>query len=175
MIKKHGIKSNSSGESATKIRSIKSNGKATEKTVAYLLRQAYATQVEILRLPDKYDTGRHEDTRPSDFVVILNPNDRGLVGVSNTFYVEAKETGADKNTWSLLSTFRNGQLQAMIRANKLSIPYFVVFHYLHNKKIYLVPSTVILDLYMNGKKSIPKDVITQYPWDDGRLYNYFRK
>lgn len=175
MVKNYGQRSNSSGESATVERKIKATGKATEKDVAFLLRKAYGTKVEILRLPDKYDTGKHEDTRPSDFIVILSAEYAELNSVSNAFYLEAKETGSDKNTWSLKSTFQASQLQAMIRANKLRIPYFVVFQYLQTRKLYLVPSNVILDIYFSGGKSISKNTIMQYPWVDGFIYTYFKK
>lgn len=174
-MRRYGQKSKSSGEAATVERKVKATGKATEKDVAFLLRKAYGTQVEILRLPDKYDTGKHEDIRPSDFIVILSAQYAELNSVSNAFYIEAKETGADKNTWSLGSTFQHGQLQAMIRANKLRIPYFVVFQYLQTRKLYLVPSTVILDIYLSGGKSISKETIMQYPWLDGFIYTYFKK
>lgn len=177
MPRKHGQATKSSGETATINRraSIKATGKATEKDVALLLRKAYGTNIEIIRLPDKYDTGKHEDTRPSDFLVALPAAYAVLHKCSNTFYVEAKETGADKTSWSISSTFRNGQIQAMIRANRLGIPYFIVFQYLQTRSMYLVPSRVLLDIYTAGGKSIPKQCIEQYLWTDGFLYDYFNK
>lgn len=170
-----GQKSKSSGETATVNRKIRATGKATEKDVAFLLRKFYGTEVEIIRLPDKYDTGKFEDKRPSDFVIILSGAFSEINAVSNSFYLEAKETNADKKSWNLLSTFQKGQLQAMIRANRLKIPYFVVFKYLQTDSIYLVPSNVILEIYTQGGKSISKETIIQYPWLNGSLYNYFKK
>lgn len=172
MYKARGQRSKSSGETATVERKIKATGKATEKDVAFLLRNFYGSRVEIIRLPDKYDTGKHEDTRPSDFIVILSAEYAELNGVSNTFYIEAKETKADKTSWNLNSTFQKAQIQAMIRADKLKIPYFVVFQYLQTRKMYLVPSSVILDIYTRGGKSISKETIQQHPWLNGSLYTY---
>lgn len=175
MYKARGQRSKSSGETATVERKVRVTGKATEKDVAFLLRKMYGSQVEIIRLPDKYDTGKHEDTRPSDFIVIISGTYSELNGVGNAFYIEAKETASDKATWNLKSTFQKGQLQAMIRANKNKIPYFVVFQYLKTRKIYLVPSNVILDIFTSGGKSISKQTIEQYPWLNGSLYTYFKK
>lgn len=170
-----GQKSKSSGEAATVNRKIKATGKATEKDVAFLLRKFYGTNIEIIRLPDKYDTGKFEDRRPSDFLAILSGEFSEQNAVSNAFYIEAKETKADKKSWNFLSTFENGQIQAMIRANKIKIPYFVVFQYLQTRSIYLVPSSVILEIYTSGGKSISKETIVKFPWINGSLYNYFKK
>lgn len=174
-MKAFGQRSNSSGEAATATRKIRATGKATEKDVAFLLRNFYGSRVEILRLPDKYDTGKYEDKRPSDFLVILSAEYAELNSVSNAFYIEAKETGSDKKSWNITSTFEHGQIQAMIRANKLRIPYFVVFQYLQTRSIYLVPSNIILEIFTKGDKSISKETITQYPWTNGSLYTYFKK
>ena len=48
-----------------------STGKATEHETARRIRQQYKTAVSIQRLPDKFDTGKFEDTRPSDFLIIF--------------------------------------------------------------------------------------------------------
>ena len=152
-----------------------SSGKATELKTTQMLRLRYKTAVDIQRLPDKYDTGKYEDKRPSDFLVILSAEYAELNSVSNAFYIEAKETGSDKKSWNITSTFEHGQIQAMIRANKLRIPYFVVFQYLQTRSIYLVPSNIILEIFTKGDKSISKETITQYPWTNGSLYTYFKK
>lgn len=176
MPRKTGQRSNSSGESATVNRRAvaKATGKATEKDVAFTLREAYGSAVDIIRLPDKYDTGRFEDKRPSDFLVVLSHNLPVVkAGGSNTYYIEAKETAADKKTWAFSSVFQKGQLQAMMRASINKNPYFVVFQYLQTRKLYLVPSSAILNIYLKDGKSISKEIIESYEWTDGKLYNYF--
>lgn len=146
------------------------NGKTTEFLTSQKLRSFYKLNVMINRLPDKYDTGRYEDIRPSDFMVTLSrkvaPNNM------TSFFIECKESEKLKTSFGLASTFRKGQLQAMRMAKILEVPYFVVFNFLSTKEIFLVPSTEILDCLEQGKKSISIDTIRKYPWTTGELYDY---
>ncbi|QHJ78713.1 MAG: hypothetical protein [Bacteriophage sp.] len=139
------------------------NGKATEFKTSQLLRSFYRLNITIQRLPDKYDTGKFEDVRPSDFIVI------GLGG--KTSFVECKESEKLKTSFSILSTFRKGQVQGMRLAEKLNIPYYVVFNFLSTNQMFLVPSKEILNCLDSGKKSIPFKTIEQYPWTTGELPN----
>ena len=148
-----------------------SSGKATELKTTQMLRQCYRTAVDIQRLPDKYDTGKYEDTRPSDFIVILSrdiSNQKSAV-----FYIECKETEKPKSSFSFSSSFRKGQLQGMVRAAQLKQPYYVVFHILSTEKIFLVPAIEILSCINAGKKSISMEIIEQYPWTTGALHDYY--
>lgn len=49
----------------------------------------------------------------------------------------------------------------------------MVFQYLQTRKLYLVPSSAILNIYLKDGKSISKEIIESYEWTDGKLYNYF--
>lgn len=150
-----------------------STGKATEHETARRIRQQYKTAVSIQRLPDKYDTGKFEDTRPSDFMIILS---RDIAKeAATTYFVECKETEKPKTSFSIGGTFRKGQVQGMVRAAQLRLPYFVVFQILSTKQIYLVPGIEILKCLNEGKKSITIGVIEQYPWKEGALYDYYQK
>ena len=150
-----------------------STGKATEHETARRIRQQYKTAVSIQRLPDKFDTGKFEDTRPSDFLIILG---RDFAKKSSSIYfVECKETEKPKTSFSILGTFRKGQVQGMVRAAQLSFLYFVVFHILATNQIYLVPGIEILRCLNEGKKSISISIIEQYPWKEGALYDYYQQ
>lgn len=153
----------------------KATGKATEKDTAQALRKHYGINVDIQRLPDKYDVGRYEDVRPSDFLITLGGEISTDRGVSNVYYVECKETNSDKASFSFNSVFMKGQMQAMRRAKKLQIPYFVVFQFLKTREKFLVPSLTLLELETEGKKSIPVSTIRNYPWKTGALYDYYRE
>lgn len=150
-----------------------STGKATEHETARRIRQQYKTAVSIQRLPDKYDTGKFEDTRPSDFMIILGRDIAN--GSASIYFVECKETEKPKTSFSITGTFRKGQVQGMVRAAQLRLPYFVVFQVLATKKIYLVPSIEILKCLNEGKKSISMTIIEQYPWKEGALYDYYQQ
>ena len=63
----------------------------------------------------------------------------------------------------------------MVRAAQLRLPYFVVFHILATKQIYLVPGIEILRCLNEGKKSISISIIEQYPWKEGALYDYYQQ
>lgn len=149
-------------------------GKSTEFFITQQLRKAYGLKVDIQRLPDKYDTGKFEDTRPSDFIVGLDSNIAKAKNMSNMFYIESKETTSRKTSINIASTFRKGQIQGMRRATNLHIPYFVVIRFLSVDDAYLVPATVFLSALETGKKSVPFSTIEQYLWTDGVLNDYFK-
>lgn len=153
---------------------LRPTGKATENKVVQMLRKAYKLQVDIQRLPDKYDTGQYEDTRPCDHIVTLGRDIALEKFLPNTFFIESKETLASKSSFNFGSTFQKGQLQGMRRASNLKLPYFIVFQFLKTHEIYLVPAYEILNLQEEGKKSISVDIIKQYPWTTGELYDYYQ-
>ena len=153
---------------------LRPTGKSTENLVVQMLRKAYKLQVDIQRLPDKYDTGKLEDIRPCDHIVSLSRDVALENFLPNTFYIESKETSALKTSFNINSTFQKGQLQGMHRAHNLKLPYFIVFHFLKTQGIYLVPAFEILDALAAGKKSISVETIKQYPWTTGDLYDYYQ-
>lgn len=118
-------------------------GKSTEFFITQELRKRYGLKVDIQRLPDKYDTGKYEDTRPADFIVGMDRQIAKHCDMSNMFYIEAKETASLRTSINFKSTFQKGQLQGMRRAKTLQIPYFVIIRFLSVDKAYLVPSTEI--------------------------------
>lgn len=150
------------------------SGKATELKTCQMLREYYKTAASIQRLPDKFDTGKFEDVRPSDFLIILNRTSV-KVGEATTYFVECKESEKPKTSYSISGTFRKGQVQGMIRAVQLKIPYFVVFNILSTQEIFLVPSIEILKCLNEGKKSISMGIIKKHPWLQGNLYDYYLK
>ena len=154
----------------------RASGKATENTVTFLLRKQYGTNVEIQRLPDKFDTGQYEDVRISDHIVALNATISTDRGVSALYFIESKETNdPNKKSFSINSTFQKGQLQGMRRAKALSTPYFIAFQLLKTKEVFLVPSFVLLDLLDQNIKSIKVETIRNYPWTTGKIYDYYRE
>lgn len=153
---------------------LRPSGKSTENQVVRMLRKAYKLNVDIQRLPDKYDTGNYEDTRPCDHIVSLSRDIALEKFLPNTFYIESKETLATKTSFNIKSTFQKGQLQGMQRAHNLKLPYFIVFQFLKDKEnLYLVPSFEILEALQAGKKSISVETIKKYPWTTGELYDYY--
>lgn len=153
---------------------LRPTGKATESKVARMLRKAYKLQIDIQRLPDKYDTGKYEDVRPCDHIVTMSRDLALEKFLPNVFYIESKETLASKTSFNLKSTFQKGQLQGMFRAHNLKLPYFIVFQFLKTHEIYLVPAFEILEAIDAGKKSISVETIKKYPWTTGELYDYYQ-
>ena len=148
-------------------------GKSTEFFITQQLRKQYGLKVDIQRLPDKYDTGKFEDTRPADFIIGLDRQLAKQYNMSNMFYIEAKETANVKTTINLKSTFQKGQLQGMRRAHALNIPYFVIIRFISVDKTYLVPATEFLNAMDSGKKSVPLATIEKYQWNNGALYDFY--
>lgn len=148
-------------------------GKSTEFFITQQLRKQYGLKVDIQRLPDKYDTGKYEDTRPADFIVGMCRELAQRENISNMFYVEAKETTSMRTSINIKSTFQKGQIQGMRRAKSLKIPYFVLIRFLSVDKSYLVPAYEFLDAIEAGKKSVPLATLEKYPWLDGALYDYY--
>ena len=147
-------------------------GKSTEFFITQRLRKQYGLKVDIQRLPDKYDTGKFEDTRPADFIIGMDRDLAKHCDMSNMFYIEAKETASMRTSINLKSTFQKGQIQGMRRAHALKIPYFVVIRFISVEKTYLVPATEFLDAIDAGKKSVPLATLEKYPWNNGALHDY---
>lgn len=149
-----------------------SSGKSAEKLVVKSLRDTYGLNIEIDRLPDKYDTGKIEEVRPSDFLIHFS---RPLAvekfqGV-NSVYLEVKENGTDKLTFSF-SRLQDGQVKAMHRCKRLNLPYFVAIYHNKSDTLYLVPAVEILLAMSMGKKSLPADLVQTYEWKNGELYDF---
>lgn len=146
-----------------------SNGKASEHNVVRRLEQKYGTKVEINRLVDTFDTGKLEDPRPSDFILMFNP-ELALTGTPHSCYLEVKSSEA-QNMSFVFSTLRKGQRQAMQRATNNGTNYFVVYENLKHGKMYLITGLQIIAAMEQGIKAFKPDVMQEW---NGELYDQFR-
>jgi penicillin-binding protein-related factor A (putative recombinase) len=118
-------------------------GKATEKRTIDMA-ERYLYPCDVIRLPDKYDTGNYEDIRPSDLIVVVK---------GRTYYIECKETAGVANPRFDFSCLSKGQIGGMLKAAKTDSPYAVVFCHLKSQCYYIIPAKEILAARDQGKKS----------------------
>ena len=143
------------------------NGKRTENWAVQQLERQYGTDVDIIRLLDKFDTGRFQDVRPSDFILIFSSQNELPV-----VYLESKESEAKSVSFSF-STLRQGQLQAMARATRMRVNYFVIYRNLTHDRAFLIPAIIILAAKENGIKSMNAEALDPFIWRGEKLYNVF--
>lgn len=143
------------------------NGKRTENWAVQQLERQYGTDVDIIRLLDKFDTGRFQDVRPSDFILIFSSQNELPV-----VYLESKESEAKTVSFSF-STLRQGQLQAMARATRMRVNYFVIYRNLTHDRAFLIPAIIILAAKENGIKSMNAEALDPFRWRGEKLYNVF--
>ena len=150
------------------------NGKGSEHWVEDQLRSRYGLEVDINRLPDKFDTGNYEDIRPSDFILVFSAEcaQNELKSKTNTVYCEVKESEAKTISFAF-STLRKGQKQGMARAIRLRVNYFVVYRNILHNVTYLIPAVPIVAAQQEGMKSMNADALEPYKVETLKLYNVF--